>query len=73
MDASESIFFLYFRLIDKTFWLGLHGILVHPALQMIVFVENQIANGLSWTREEQMIDQESGYEVLYTMEVLING
>lgn len=31
------------------------------------------AYGLSWTREEQMIDQESGYEVLYTMEVLING
>ena len=29
--------------------------------------------GLSWTREEQMIDQESGYEVLYIMEVIING
>ena len=37
-------------------------------------VEAVLANyGLSWTREEQMIDQESGYEVLYIMEVLING
>ena len=30
-------------------------------------------NGLSWSREEQMLDQESGYEVLYITEVLING
>ena len=37
-------------------------------------VEAVLANyGMSWTREEQMIDQESGYEVLYIMEVLING
>ena len=31
------------------------------------------SNGLAWTREEQMIDQESGYEVLYITEVLLNG
>ena len=28
--------------------------------------------GLTWRREEQMIDQESGYEVLYITEVLLD-
>ena len=37
-------------------------------------VENVLkSNGFSWTREEQMIDQESGYEVLFMTEVLINA
>ena len=37
-------------------------------------VENALRSaGLSWTREEQMIDQESGYEVLFMTEVLINA
>lgn len=31
------------------------------------------AAGFSWEREEMYIDNESGYEVLYMMEVMLNG